>query len=505
MPRIRRSTFLILIPFCRAVERAVDDCIPPYSHVIVSRRPMDGGCPGPTDGPAGYSSSDFCWEIRNQTAPLESGTELKTVTALPEPCSGSAGSIVIGAPATLIRTGQDNEAFNRGTALLRNCELFSRMIAQRSGINVGGQRYGVSCEVLNDNYDPLQVTNATSWLAHDRRVDVLLGPYGSTMTNFAAKEAVIDNKVLLSSTGSDPNIYAEARTLAEEFGADAAPLAFGIIPKSTAYIKPAIAAVIRAAKECDDADSGCSCGGRFDSSCSESLRFGFLIEQDDFPLAACSEEALRYDVAIGEPVKAEIPARRDVASTAEHRRNIRDALEKLKEEGVSVAVICTYELGADLAPGEMEAIGFSPLAAILLGRYNLLEGTLPGDGQWQYEYFLTTQRWHRALSPDRRGTFSNWTIEEYFTKFNDLFSEDRFHSVERDSTGAATFVSMCVFAAALEEVGTVNDTAALANVIYNSTVSEFFGPPGLVFSPRCRTSDPVFKLDPARYRPDSGS
>lgn len=232
---------------------------------------------------------------------------------------------------------------------------------------------------------------------------------------------------------------------------------------------------------------------------------GTEIEQDDFPLAACSEEALRYDVAIGEPVKAEIPARRDVASTAEHRRNIRDALEKLKEEGVSVAVICTYELGADLAPGEMEAIGFSPLAAILLGRYNLLEGTLPGDGQWQYEYFLTTQRWHRALSPDRRGTFSNWTIEEYFTKFNDLFSEDRFHSVERDSTGAATFVSMCVFAAALEEVGTVNDTAALANVIYNSTVSEFFGPPGLVFSPRCRTSDPVFKLDPARYRPDSGS
>ena len=165
----------------------------------------------------------------------------------------------------------------------RNCDLFSWMLVRRGGIKV----------------------NATHRMSS---ADFLLGPYGSGLTTYASKQAVLDSKLMIAPVSSDHAVYSSAAALAQENGLGlrvfgmacclaartgrGAALAGDAAETQPRYSRDTaevssyrrgFEAVLKAAEDCD---TGCDAGGECDcqkecvrragvASCLGALRVGF--------------------------------------------------------------------------------------------------------------------------------------------------------------------------------------------------------------------------------------
>lgn len=392
---------------------------------------------------------------------------------------GYTGTLLLGAPASLEE--RNLGFYDNSLKLRRNCDLFSRLVTRRGGIAVGAERYAVQCVYVGDDASSLQVANATARVVIDRGADFLLGPYGSGLMMFASKQAVLERRIMISSSGSSPAIYAEARALAREaeavgLGAGTDQLVFGLLPGSKTYARRAFEAVVAAAEECDASTecdrSRCDVG----RSCVDSLRVGLVIEDDVFPRAVCDDATpvWRGAQGSGNATLVHLPKYQDV-DQADYDANMANALAALREARVNVVMICSYVNGGIAAVEAMERLRFAPLIGILT--VSLSESAyvqkLGLEGWWQGEYFIEPQGWNEQL-PGAPGEYSNWTSAQYAAEFAAAFDEEG-AIADNNFVGAATFAGLCALADAIERAGTL-ETAAVAAALNASRLVEFYAP-----------------------------
>lgn len=470
-----------------ALGLEVPRCAPHAGQRHVQVSPSSEGCLPATDGlsrPASYlnqGEGGLCWKLVETLTPPELPPSAIQLASVAHDCTYAGkfdGTVVVGAPATLELEHED--FFYESQKMRRNCELFTELVNTRGGIRLNeSARYAVRCVYMDDNASSLQVTNATSRLVTDWGADFVLGPYGSGLTLHAAKQAVGSRRIMLSSSGSSPDIYERARLMADELdalgqGSGASPLVFGLLPESKTYLRSALSAVVHAAAACD-VNPSCDRSRCLAGGCRESLRVGLVIEDDVFPRAVCDDAEVEWHRSNGTGgTKATyIPIFRDVDSETYYNL-MKGALSQLRDDEVNVVLICSTVSGGIAAVEVMKDISYAPLAAALT--VSLSEAMYVNklrEGWWEGEYFIEAQGWSEQL-PGQRGQFSNWTSAEYAAAFAEAINGDVTQK-PNNFIGAATFAALCALGDAIERAGTL-DVDVVASALASSQLVEFYAP-----------------------------
>ena len=231
--QVRYNPAPMALPILTAAAAAITECVEKYDVPLVvvtenTRGRSDDQC-----------DPNYCWlNVSTAVPSLPAGTpHLTFETDIDQLCKNETtrGVITIGAPASL-QPGID-QFYTNSLKMQRSCDLFSRMLVPRGGIKVNATHvYGVHCVFLGDSSSQLQVANATSRLVHPESggfasADFLLGPYGSGLTTYASKQAVLDSKLMIAPASSDPAVYSSAAALAQENGLGLR--VFGMLPRSS--------------------------------------------------------------------------------------------------------------------------------------------------------------------------------------------------------------------------------------------------------------------------------
>ncbi len=133
----------------------------------------------------------------------------------------SIGAILVAASALLvgeaaeaartIRVGMTVSSTGRfalaSQAGARGAKIWVDDVARRGGIEIGGEKYLVELVELDDRSDKQMVARVYETLIKDKKVDILMGPFGSTLTSAAAHVTERYGKFLIIWSASSDAIY----------------------------------------------------------------------------------------------------------------------------------------------------------------------------------------------------------------------------------------------------------------------------------------------------------
>lgn len=126
---------------------------------------------------------------------------LAAAAAMPEPAQ-AAEPIRIG--MTVSQTGRFALAAQSGE---RGLKIWLDDVNSRGGITVGGEQRPVELVALDDRSDKTLVPRVYETLIKDENVDILFGPFGSTLTGAAANTTEQFDKFLMVWSASADSIY----------------------------------------------------------------------------------------------------------------------------------------------------------------------------------------------------------------------------------------------------------------------------------------------------------
>jgi len=131
---------------------------------------------------------------------------------------GMAGAIALAAGAfsstaaqaditlgmTVSQTGRFALAAQSGE---RGLKIWIDDVNSRGGIDIGGTKHKIKLEALDDRSDKALVPRVYETLIKDKKVDILMGPFGSTLTAAAANTTESFGKFLVIWSASSDKIY----------------------------------------------------------------------------------------------------------------------------------------------------------------------------------------------------------------------------------------------------------------------------------------------------------
>ncbi len=120
------------------------------------------------------------------------------------PARGQEGPIRIG--MTVSSTGTFALAAQSG---LRGAEIWVDDVNSRGGIDIGGKKRKVELVKLDDRSDKTTVPKVYETLIKEEKVDLLFGPFGSTLTGAAANATETAGKFMVIWSASADSIYAQ--------------------------------------------------------------------------------------------------------------------------------------------------------------------------------------------------------------------------------------------------------------------------------------------------------
>lgn len=270
------------------------------------------------------------------------------------------GTVVFGGALSL---GHSDAWYEVSREQRRCLQLFAQLVNARGGLKVGSQRLAVHASFVGDGSSLTQVTGA---LAHASRdglgAHFLLGPFGSSLTKYAAKQALAEDKVLMAMTASTPSVIADNS------------LTFGVMPPSPKEIQATARALLTAAARCDATDAAappshpcsalqrqqrCARRGGVAGSCTDALLAGFVVEDATYTSVMCASgpgtltslgfpyateaggQALSRTVSSG-PGSMGGPGGAGGAAYTEYVEELAEALRPMQAANVTVILGCTY-------------------------------------------------------------------------------------------------------------------------------------------------------------------
>mmetsp|Transcript_13550 Transcript_13550/g.43535 ORF Transcript_13550/g.43535 Transcript_13550/m.43535 type:complete len:694 (+) Transcript_13550:55-2136(+) len=383
--------------------------------------------------------------------------------------ASNASFITFGALLSLAPIGSAYYGYSRG--MKGSLELFERLVQERGGLLVNGTRRPFRFAIVSDESRLDLTTNATAHAIRGLGADFMLGGFSSGFTNYAARQSYADKTIMLATTAATPSVISQNN------------LTFGVLPPSPRYIKTAVEAIVDAADACDSRLDRCwrgmppRCRG---ATCRESLKAGFIAARTKFTSVMCSlgagvTQEAGVPVALnssGLPLITTVAPAFSVGISQEYIDDIKEALQPLRDEGVTLLVGCTYlgtGKGLMLA---LQQLGWAPLAVVTTatlseGRIHAeLRSTAPLALSWAAEYTVEPMVWHPSLSG--RGTWSNLTSIEFTRQFQRANGGELVSYI-----GAAAFAASCSLADAIERAGSL-ETDEVAAALNSATLFEFF-------------------------------
>ncbi|MDA7949493.1 MAG: amino acid ABC transporter substrate-binding protein [Hyphomicrobiaceae bacterium] len=116
--------------------------------------------------------------------------------------SAAQADITIG--MTVSQTGRFALAAQSGE---RGFKIWIDDVNSRGGIDIGGTKHKIKLETLDDRSDKALVPRVYETLIKDKKVDILMGPFGSTLTAAAANTTESFGKFLVIWSASSDKIY----------------------------------------------------------------------------------------------------------------------------------------------------------------------------------------------------------------------------------------------------------------------------------------------------------
>ena len=342
------------------------------------------------------------------------------------------GTVVIGQPLSV---RESNAYYSYSTEMRRSVEICIDLVNQkRGGVRVGGKQLALHYHTVGDGSSMEQVTNATSRASRASRgsdaAHILLGPFGSSLTKYAVKQAHAEGKIMMATSSATPAVVGDNN------------LTFGTLPETSKSVYATTRAVIAAAELCDAPDDStdvevtaykadnlmcslanreqlCAAGG---GSCRQSLRAGFIYQDATFTETMCVQNGQRVldslDVAYatnattGSALTLAIPAapacKDGVDACPEYNEvieQVHEALDALWAAGVTYIVGCTYFGTAEMVINALYNMSYSPLALMVTAAISdpayapkVVAIDQQSFGWWQGRYVLEPVSWY-APSP----------------------------------------------------------------------------------------------------------
>ncbi len=112
--------------------------------------------------------------------------------------------------------------------------LFANDANAAGGVDIAGERYAIDLEYRDDGSSRDRAREIYRWLAFERRVDVLFGPYSTALTRVAAAVADEAGMVLVNHGGAGDDLYPD--TLATDRITDRPRLIVGVLSPASTYL-----------------------------------------------------------------------------------------------------------------------------------------------------------------------------------------------------------------------------------------------------------------------------
>lgn len=94
----------------------------------------------------------------------------------------------------------------------RGVRIWLDDVNSRGGIELGGKKYPVELEQLDDRSDKQMVPRVYETLIQEKKVDLLMAPFGSTLTGAAATITERSNKAMVAWSASSDGIYKQGHS-----------------------------------------------------------------------------------------------------------------------------------------------------------------------------------------------------------------------------------------------------------------------------------------------------
>lgn len=388
------------------------------------------------------------------------------------------GAITLGGTLSL---GQSDTHAAASTNLRQSLFILVDHVNKRGGLRVGNLRYAMHLRIYGDESNVALVASSTAHASRaDGGADFLIGPYGSSLTKYAVKQAHADNKIIIAPTATTPAVIADS------------PLAFGVLPprKADDFTR----GILQAAEACDAYNSTtpndqnpCAPHNRAArctaNSCVESLLAGFVYEDSTSPRQMCQSGTSVIETAkdssgnnlltaVGSFAGTANLAKKNLTADAGYQAYIAELMEALRPHmaaKVTVLIACTYFASARALVDALEQLDYSPLAVMITSamsdsRYvNLVQAAW-----WQGEYVIEPVAWHHASDERVRGDFSNMTSQEFEKEYH-----RRYPGQHLSYLGAAAFAAGAILGSAIEAAGSIENAAVIAK-LQSMKLKEFY-------------------------------
>lgn len=390
------------------------------------------------------------------------------------------GTVTMGAALSL---GHKDTWFKVDQEQRRCLEIFATLVNARGGLSVGGSHYAVQTSFVGFGSLITRVTGSVAQLSRGGAgAHFLIGPFGSSLTKYAAQQALAEGKIMISPTASTPSVIGQNA------------LTFGLLPPANKEVEAVARAVAAAAARCDTTPSSvppshpcsegqrrqrCARPGGTAGSCSDALLAGFVYEDTTFTSFMCSvgpatmaSLGLPYALddtgaPLSQKVSAVAPPSAADAGYPAYVAALVEALRPLKLANVTFVVGCTYFMGGRALLDALAQLDYSPLAVQVSSTLSDQRfDDAMAAGWWHGEYALEGAAWERS-DTSTRGSWTNLTGAE----FSALYASHYAGSV--GYLGTAAFASAVVLASAIESAGTL-ETEAVRQALVAMDLVEFF-------------------------------
>lgn len=325
---------------------------------------------------------------------------------------------------------------DEATEIRLAAELFTQYVnKERGGLNIAGFNFSLYYSAVEDYSNKIYVARAQATASRAMypftSAQFGLGPYSSDLTQQAADQTYLDDRILIASASASEKVIAQN------------DLTFGMLSPSTDYMRNPIKAVAQAAMSYDGNNTGIT-----------SLTAGFIAADTTFTMGVCAgapDFALLENMAVastagGEPLLVTVHRTPSVSATIVE-------LEKLRAAGVTVIIACTYDSTARTIIVALEAMDWTPLALVTTSSVGTQGyGQQVANGWWQGQYVIGPAIWYHTEPSGRRGTFSRMTSSEFYDRFTTMFGQPvSYH-------GAAAFGGLSALAQAIESAVGIADS-----------------------------------------------
>ena len=346
---------------------------------------------------------------------------------------------------------------------------------ERGGLNIAGETFTLWYSGVEDFSSNEYVARATStayrWALPFTSDIFVLAPYSSTLTPIASAQAALDGRIMMATAAATPSAVSSSGST------------FGMLAAGSDYMKKPIQKIAAAARavdnelwpgrvpkegypnhydfcvgdatsrknkeRCRDHQLNASDPCRGGAGCFASLKVGFFLSAESaFRRGVCVGAADHADDAGLDLVDNGTLTEPDEQTDAAYE----DALRALQKSGANVLIACTTSGTAKMTIKALEAIDWTPLAvattsSVGVGTYGQ---EVNEDGFWQGEHIIGPAFWYHTVDEGSdeptRGEFSHMTSEEFFTRYQEAYSNEAVSYV-----GTAAFAGLASLSKAIED------------------------------------------------------